>query len=169
MNQGKSRDWLQIAGNFSVVAGLILVALQINQSSNFVRAELGMHGTERYLMVDQTVADASFAAVWAKSYEHPADLTLAETIQIESYLRSLLSNLDGDNWLYELRIYEGNVDERSIPYVANIIGGNRFAMVWWGESKSDYDQTIIDKLDQYIANETSNFRIKRYERIKSRL
>ena len=169
MNQAKSRDWLQIVGNFSVVAGLILVALQINQSSNFVRAELGMHGTERYLMVDQILADASFAAVWAKSYEHPADLTLAEIIQIEAYLKSLLSNLDGDNWLYELQIYEGSTDDESVPYVANIIGGNKFAMAWWDESKSDYTPEIIGKLDQYLANQTSYFRIQRYERIRSRL
>ena len=169
MNQVKSRDWLQIIGNFGVVAGLVLVAFQVNQTSHFVRAELGMHGTERYLMVDQIIADASFAEVWAKSYEHPEDLTLAEMIQIEGYLRSLLSNLDGDNWLYKLQIYEGTVDEGSIPFFANIIGGNKFAMAWWDESKSDYEHSIVDKLDQYIATETSNFHIDRYERIKSRL
>ncbi len=169
MNQVKSRDWLQIVGNFSVVAGLILVAFQVNQSSHFVRAELGMQGTERYLMVDQILADASFAEVWAKSYEHPEDLTLAEMIQIEGYLKSLLSNLDGDNWLYELQIYEGTVDDYSIPWVADTIGDNRFAMAWWAESKSDYTPEIIGKLDQYLAGQTSHFHIDRYERIKSRL
>ncbi len=168
MNQVKSRDWLQIAGNFSVVVGLILVAYQINQGSHFVRAELGMHGTERYLMVEQITADASFSEVWAKSYEHPEDLTLAEMIQIEGYLMSLLSNLDGDNWLWDLQIYEGTVDE-NIPYHANIIGGNKFAVAWWNESKSDYTPEFVSKVDQYLANPTSHFRIDRYERIKSRL
>ena len=169
MNQVKSRDWLQIAGNFSVVAGLLLVAFQINQSSHFVRAELGMHGTERYLMANQIAVDARFAEVWAKSYEHPADLTLAEIIEIEGYLRSICGNLDGDNWLYQLQIYEGSVDAESVPHVANIIGGNKFAMAWWDESKSDYGAAIVGKVDQHIANQSSDFRIRRYERIKSRL
>ena len=168
MDQVKSRDWLQIAGNFSVVAGLVLVAYQINQSAYFVRAELGMHGTERYLMADQIVADTGFAEVWAKSYEHPEDLTLADMIQLEAYLTSLLGNLDGDNWLWELQIYEGTVDE-NIPHIANILGGNKFAMAWWDESKTDYVPEIVSKLDQHLANQPSHFRIERYERIKSRL
>jgi hypothetical protein len=168
MDQVKSRDWLQIAGNFSVVAGLILVAYQINQSAHFVRAELGMQGTERYLMADQIVADTGFAEVWARSYENPEDLTLADMIQLEAYLTSLLGNLDGDNWLWELQIYEGTVDE-NIPHIGNILGGNKFAMSWWDEFKTDYAPEIVSKLDQHLANQPSHFRIDRYKRIKSRL
>ena len=59
MNQVRSRDWLQIIGNFSVVAGLVLVAIQINQTSHLVRAELGSNASDRYLAVNQIFTDAS--------------------------------------------------------------------------------------------------------------
>jgi hypothetical protein len=168
MNQTRLRDWLEIVGIFSVVAGLILVAFQINQSSFLVRAELGSNAYDRMVSVDQTFIDANFAEVWAKSYEQPEDLTFAEMIQLEGYLTSLLDYLESEKWLYDLDIYEGSID-LLIPYFVGPIIGNRFATAWWAETKSIFDRDLADKIDQQIANSSVNFDIERYQRIRSRL
>jgi hypothetical protein len=57
VNQTNSRDWLMIIGNFSVVAGLILVAFQINQSSYLVRAEIGSNSYNRLVENDRMMLD----------------------------------------------------------------------------------------------------------------
>jgi hypothetical protein len=53
MARPKSRDWLQIIGNPSVVGGLALVALQLNQSTFLMRAELGSSSYDRVLAANQ--------------------------------------------------------------------------------------------------------------------
>jgi hypothetical protein len=85
MSQTKSRDWLVVIGNFSVVAGLILVAFQINQSAFLVRAEIGASSYNRLVENHRVTVDASFAAVWAKSLEQPANLTITEMIQLDGF------------------------------------------------------------------------------------
>jgi hypothetical protein len=66
MTQTKSRDWLVVIGNFSVVAGLILVAL---------------------------------------------NLKVSEMVQLDSYLYALIDSIEGDEWLYDIGIYDGSKDD----------------------------------------------------------
>ena len=169
MSEPEPRDWLAIVGNFSVVAGLILVAFQINQSSHLVRAELGSISFDRLISIDQIYTDASFAEVWAKSHEQPEDLTLAEMVQLDGFLLSYLDFLEAENFLYDLDIYKGSIDV-AIPSYVGVISGNRFAMAWWAETKWMYGPYMADLIDQQIANPSDEkLDIERYRRIMSRL
>ena len=168
MKKSRSRDWLQILGHFSVVAGLLLVAYQIHQSSHFIRAELGSNATDRYLAVNQILANPDMAAVWAKSHAYPENLTLEEMVHLEGYLSSLVANLIAEAWLYDLEIYEPALDH-AIPYFADIIGGNKFAVAWWAETKVSVPPHIVEKMDKRMASVAAHYDLKRYERMRSQL
>jgi hypothetical protein len=167
MSATKSRDWIQIAGNFSVVAGLVLVAFQINQSSYLVRAELGSNSYSQAVSIEQLAVDPELAEVLAKSLERPEDLTVSEMIQLEGYFNSLVIQLAGDNWLYELDIFEGSLDE-DLPYFVAAIGGNRFALSWWIEVRQTYPPAFVERVDTQLANPPFKIDIDRYRRIQSR-
>ena len=168
MNQSKLRSWLEIIGNFSVVAGLIFVAFQINQSTILVRAELGSISYDRLVAVDQTFVNENFARVWAMSHENPEDLTLAEMIQLDGYLTSFMDFLESEIFLYGLDIYEGSI-ELVIPFYSQTITSNRFASAWWSESKSVFSNDLVDLIDTEVANPSTNLDIERFQRIMSRL
>jgi len=167
MNPTKSRDWIQIAGNFSVVAGLVLVAFQINQSSFLIRAELGINSYNQAISIEQLGVDLEFAEALAKSHEQPENLTVSEMIQLEGYFNSLLIQLAADNWLYEIGIYEGSLDE-DLPYFVAAIGGNEFAMSWWIEVRPTYPADFVKRVDTHLANPPFKLNINRYRQIQSR-
>ena len=171
MSQTKSRDWLVIIGNFSVVAGLILVAFQINQSTFLVRAEIGTSSYDRLVENDRVTVDPSFAEVWAKSLEQPENLTISEMIQLDGYLYSLINSLEGDQWLYDIGIYEGS-NEDLLAYTSGFISSNRFAMSWWTEVKSKYQQyqpILVEEIDRQISSVQVENGVERFKRIQSRL
>lgn len=168
MAQPKSRDWLQIVGNLSVVAGLALVALQLNQSAHLMRAELGSSSYDRVLAANHMIVDGELAAVWAKTYEAPTELTLTEMVRLDGYLDSLVDNVEAEHWLLGLGIFEGSIEEMVSIY-AGIISGNKFAMSWWLEAKSNYPPDLVAQFDRHINNAAHPVDIDRYRRIKSRL
>ena len=171
MSQTRSRDWLVVIGNFSVVAGLILVAFQINQSAFLVRAEIGTSSYNRLVESDRVIVDPSFAEVWAKSLEQPENLTITEMIQLDGYLYSLIDLLEGDQWLYDIGIYEGS-NEDLLAYTSGFIASNRFAMSWWTEMKSEYGRyqpVLVDEIDRHISSLQVKNGVERFKRIQSRL
>jgi hypothetical protein len=171
VSQTKSRDWLVIVGNFGVVVGLILVAFQINQSSYLVRAEIGSNSYNRLVENDRMTLDPGFAEVWAKSLEQPESLTTSEMIQLDGYLHALIDSLEGDEWLYDIGIYEGSNDDY-LTYTCRLIGGNRFALSWWTEMKSEYrdfQPVLVEKIDKLLANAPFEEDLERLKRIQSRL
>ena len=171
MSRTESRDWLVIIGNFSVVAGLILVAFQINQSAFLVRAEIGSNSYNRLVENDRVTVDQSFAEVWAKSLEQPENLTISEMIQLEGYLNSLINSLEGDEWLYDIGIFEGT-NEDLLSYTSGIISSNRFAMSWWTETRPEhqkYQPVLVEKIDRQISGVPCESDVERLKRIQSRL
>jgi hypothetical protein len=171
MSQTESRDWLVVIGNFSVVAGLILVAFQINQSAFLVRAEIGTSTYNRLVENDRATMDPSFAEVWAKSLEQPENLTITEMIQLDGYLNSLINSLEGDQWLYDIGIYEGS-NEDLLAYTSGFISSNRFAMSWWTEVRSEYQKyqpVFVEEIDRQISGVQIENGVERFKRIQSRL
>jgi hypothetical protein len=166
-----SRDWLMIIGNFSVVAGLILVAFQINQSSYLVRAEIGSNSYNRLVENDRMMLDPSLAEVWAKSLTQPENLKVSEMVQLDSYLYALIDSIEGDEWLYDIGIYEGSNDDY-VAYTSGMISGNRFALSWWTEKKSEYQAFqpgLVEKIDRRISSVPIENHVEKFKRIQSRL
>jgi hypothetical protein len=171
VSQTNSRDWLMIIGNFSVVAGLVLVAFQINQSSYLVRAEIGSNSYNRLVENDRMMLDPNLAEVWAKSLTQPENLKVSEMVQLDSYLYALIDSIEGDEWLYDIGIYEGSNDDY-VAYTSSLISGNRFALSWWTEMKSEYQEFqpgLVEKIDRQISGVPLENHVERFKRIQSRL
>jgi hypothetical protein len=74
MDTAKVANWLQIIGNLGIVGGLVLVAVQINQSSEIARAEQISKGYE-YVMQIPVQMPVEVIDAYAKSYLEPLSLT----------------------------------------------------------------------------------------------
>ncbi len=85
MKAGKISEWLQVIGSFAVLAGLILVALQIQQNTVLVCAELQSNVSDAWINIDASKQSESFAIVLAKSIVEPQELTAAEILELDGY------------------------------------------------------------------------------------
>ncbi len=78
------KDWLQIIANLGLIAGLILVAIQINQNSEITKADLLARGYESVLQYQTARLGETPERVFAKAALTPDELTPEEVAIIRA-------------------------------------------------------------------------------------
>lgn len=76
MHADRTNKWLTLGANLGVLAGIILVAFEINQASRTSNAEMIDSFQDRWIAMDMSWQDAEFAAAWAKAMDNPEELSL---------------------------------------------------------------------------------------------
>jgi hypothetical protein len=157
-------------GNLAVLAGIILIAVEINQNSKLVEAQLASDDAAAWVAIDASKQGENFADVLAKAIERPEDLTLAEMLEMDGYLFTYLDQL----WRQEDLSTLGLSTELEPLVQASIdeFFGNEFAQAWWVESKFKFegdDSELFEIVDREIQNLSPTQDLEYFGRIKSRI
>jgi len=168
MNTGKIGEWLQVIGSFGVLAGLILVALQIQQNTVLVRAELLSNASDAWINIDASKQSETFASVLAKSIVKPHELTAAEILELDGYLFTYIDQLGRDRELYNLGVFD-TPPEALVRGSLSDYFGNEFARAWWAETKWKFNPDITEIIDREMESISVSQDIDYIERIKARL
>ncbi len=173
---GKMGQWLQVGANIGILAGLVLVALQMQQSLDLARIQLEKQEAEAYTATEMDIAGENFAQVWQKSIEQPQDLTLAE-------MRVMEAGLWGHGivrWVNSYRLYElGLLDDEEwkiavsadVPFAL----GNSYGRAWWEVLKNKphiaayIGQELIDHIDSVVKSSPTDYVKQNYRRIQQNL
>ncbi len=75
MDSNKFSNWLQVAGNFGLLAGLILVGFQINQNTEIARTGLTARSFELAMQMNLARMGENPEAALAKAATDPESLT----------------------------------------------------------------------------------------------
>jgi hypothetical protein len=160
--------WLELAVNLSVVAGIVLLALEINQNSRIVRAQLESEAASGWIAIDASKQSERFSATLAHAIESPEELSLAEMVELDGYLFTYIDQLSRHRALLEL----GLVDQ---PVAAMIDGsirdfmGNRYAQAWWAETKNKFSRELVGLVDERLSTVSPDQDLDYYLRIRGRL
>ena len=65
------------AANIGILAGLVMVILQMNQASEFLAHQLLRAEADSFIAAEHAYVGEDFALVWQKHLEEPENLTLA--------------------------------------------------------------------------------------------
>ncbi len=168
MKASKISEWLQVIGSFGLLAGLILVALQIQQNTVLVRAELVSNASDAWINIDASKQSESFASVLAKSIVNPQELTTAEILELDGYLFTYIDQLVRDRDLYDLGVFD-TPPESLVQGSLNDYFGNQFARAWWAETKWKFALDIVEVIDKEMQSISVSQDIDYIERIKARL
>src|SRR5687767_10385273 len=95
-----ARDIVEATGMISVVAGLVLVAYQINQATSIASAQARAEYSAGWRSVDSTRQSERFAEVLAKSIYYPNQLTPGEILELDAYYIGILDQIQSAkaNW-----------------------------------------------------------------------
>ncbi len=168
MKVKKISEWLQVIGSFGVLAGLILVALQIQQNTVLVRAELQSNASDAWIDIDASKQSESFASVLAKSIVNPQGLTAAEILELDGYLFTYIDQLGRDRILHEMGVFD-TPTETLVDGSLHDYFGNEFARAWWAETKWKFNVDIVQAIDKEMESISVIQDIDYIERIKARL
>jgi len=166
----KFGHWLQIGANVGLLAGLVLVALQLQQNTHLARATLIASQMESWVYFDQSNQSETFAVVLAKAVDSPEKLTNAEMLELTGYLRAALDLLNSHVILTDLGLF-GSPLQESVGSSVKQLFGNRFAIAWWAENRNEWGTTLRSIVDRSIA-EAADFETydqRKLDRIRSRL
>lgn len=137
MNSEKMGNWLQILGNFGLIAGLVLVAVQIQQNTTATEAQMISEAIAARNEFQLAIVGEDAAEALAKAIDDPANLTTKELI--------VLKNLQMANYIHRVRneriIELGYSTLRGPSDLSNATVyeylGNSFGMAWWQETSSE--------------------------------
>lgn len=148
-----TRDVVETTGLISVVAGLLLVAYQINQATDIASAQARADYSAGWRAVDGTRQSENFAQVLAKSIYTPNELTPSEILELDAYYIGVMDQIESAkaNWEAGIRTSHWQI---SLDNIALLYFGNEFSHAWWGFTREAYlardDGQFVATLDAAI-------------------
>lgn len=152
MGSEKLGRWLTLGANIGVIAGLILVAVQINQNTAITKAQMA---NDYYIadmalelaMMGENPADSFNKAVYA-----PDDITTADAAVLDRYFNYGMVQIQRLQKMDELGMaYEGWRER--VNYLRWHFG-NEVGQRWWNEVKEDYPEEFREYVDRILTEDS---------------
>ena len=139
MDQEKPNRRRQLIANLSIVAGLVLVGVQLMQNSEVLKLQLLYEESQRSIGIETLVIGEDAAQVWAKSLTDAAKLTLAEQRTMEAMLWSYTENLRANYMLSQYGLLEEEEWRKRVETDTAFYLANPYARAWWSNYSADTD------------------------------
>jgi hypothetical protein len=168
MNSDNLNKWLSLGANLGVLAGIVLLAFEINQANLNARADMVSSFQDRWVSMDLSWQGEGFAAARAKAIENPEKLTLTEMIQLDGFMWSYLDHIGTNRQLWGLGVFDEPLpsQEKIISENAVLFFGNRYSQAWWAENRENIEPSTAALVDREIAKLSTDENLKYYKRIR---
>ena len=157
MELSKTNNWLQILANVGIVAGLLLVGIQLKQNSDLLKIQLLYQESDRAMGVEALLVGEDGARVWAKSIEDPENLTLAEQRIMEALLWSYTEQLRSVKNLSEVGLLDDMEWRKRVENEAGFFYGSRYSAAWWKNFSPALSKGLRDAIDQQLAQHSVDY------------
>ncbi|HET6563796.1 MAG TPA: DUF4440 domain-containing protein [Xanthomonadales bacterium] len=171
MIQEKLNHRLQILANLGIVAGLVLVGVQLKQNSDLLKMQLLYEESERSMSIENLVVGEDAAQVWAKSLTDAPGLTLAERRVLEAMLWSYTENLRATHMLSEMGLLRNEEWRLRVMADSAFYLANPYARAWWTNYTEDPElpQDLVDAVNTRLAGAAYDFTSGYMKAITTRL
>ncbi|NIM00825.1 MAG: hypothetical protein GTO30_18965 [Acidobacteria bacterium] len=130
--------WLTLAANLGVLAGLVLVILEINQNTQLARAAYRSEGNVVTNQIWATVMGDRVADVLEKSVASPEEITHSDFIVLDAYLFPSLNLIYRDYQLAQEGLYDTADWKASVDVYVHWYLANPFGRAWWDEEAREF-------------------------------
>ena len=162
--------WLALAANLGLLAGLIMVALQLNQTSELARAQLINEGNIAVSQVWTGLMGEDSAEAIAKSIENPSEMTFADFMVVDAYLYTAMNIFHRNYRLAHEGVFDPTDWQQAIDSTATWFLGNAFGRAWWEEEARDFfEPEFVAYIDQHLARTSDGDSEFYWLKIKTRL
>lgn len=182
MEGGRVAYWLQIGANVGILAGILLVWVQIDQNTELVRYQLFNDRMSDYLDAEISRMGETPHATLARVVESPESMTYDDFIVLDAMLSRYLDHHLRNKRLQDEGLYdEGEehrwrahfdwvIDGKTSPF--GLYFGNPVAKAWWAEAGFWWDEEFDRAVDEAIAATSDDDSRKMYlgimERVRER-
>ena len=173
MDESRVVKWITIATNLAILAGLILLVMEIRQNNNLAKLQALQERRNVVQQSEMEYYDPEISKVWVKSIMEPENMTFSEIRAMEAYLTVQLYQA-GHIWsmgqaglMSEEEAREWMLDD------VDFIFSNTFAQTLWQVWGSDwshltgYDEAISSLDENQTKRDYENFQRLLKERVSS--
>ncbi|MEE4382176.1 MAG: hypothetical protein V2J02_09305 [Pseudomonadales bacterium] len=141
--------WIQIVGALGIVAGLVLVGLQLGQSARLTRAELGSGSMSYRQTLLTSVRGEGLADALAQAIEDPSALDTTQQVILDAWYADVLGQVLRQRYLLRLEVFQDPLG----PFAeiqARSYFGNGYAQAWWRRHRDGYPEELVALMDPVI-------------------
>ena len=134
--------------NLSVLAGLLLVAVQISQGTEITRAQLANDYYLADMQLELTMMGDAPVESWLKAVYSPEEITRQDAAILDRYFNFGLVQVRRLHQMRQLGLAEDVVLTEQVDYLAWHLG-NEVGRRWWAHYQSDDpDNEVVRLVDQ---------------------
>ncbi len=164
MNESRVTKWITIAINLAVLAGLILLVMEIRQNNNLAILQALQERRSLIQQSEMEYYDPEISKVWVKSIMEPENMTLSEIRAMDAFLNVQLFN-SGHIWsLGQAGLMSEEESREWILEDVNYAFGNTFAQTWWQVWGSSWSH--LTEVDEAISSLDENQTKRKFEAIQ---
>ena len=150
MDMARINPWLNLAANIGVIAGLVLVAVQINQNTEITKAQIA----NDYFLADMNLELAMMgddpASSWVKAVYSPDEITQYDAAILDRYFNYGVVQISRLEEMHELGLAPDDWQER-VNYLSWHLG-NEVGRRWWEYSKGGWPEDVIQRVDDRLES-----------------
>jgi len=151
MRESKRHDWLQLAGLFGVIAGLVLVAYEVRQANTIAEAEAIRSLYEGWDNVQIPGFESEFFEIYVKSFEDPQSLSSVEIMKMDAWLASHLNQYDRQLVMQKLDLDPYDAVEHFLGSF-DVYFGSEFSRAWYVKGARYWlEPELVEVIDREIA------------------
>ena len=157
MDSEKINRWLTLAANVGVIAGLVLVAVQIRQNTEITKAQIANDYFLSDMALELAMMGENPAQAWNKAVYEPDSLTTEDAVVLDRYFNYGLVQIHRLQEMDKMGMAHEGWEER-VDYLGWHLG-NEVGKRWWEAVKDGYPEDFRSKVDRLLAS--GNYRRNR--------
>ncbi len=162
----KLAAWLQVLGNFGVILGLVLVAVQIKQSSDLARVQMGHDAWIMNSQLEFGLLGENPQAVLARIWIDSEPLSDEDLVAADRYFTGLTFHAKRVAYANDagLNLYS---EETQASGIAQLFS-NRVGRAWWALNRDAVAADaprFRDRMDELLTIDAPNY----YERLRAEI
>jgi hypothetical protein len=160
--------WLTLTANVALLAGLVLVAYELNQNRSLARMELINQGNVAQNQVWAILMGELPGEVIARAIECPEEMTYADFMGMDAFLYTSMNALYRNYELAEEGIFTAEEWRQSVETYASWYLGNPFGRAWWTEeARTFFPADFASHVDDQISRRDDSYAY--WLKVRSRL
>lgn len=149
--KGTLANWLQVGANIGILAGLVMVALQMQQNEDLLRMQLTNEIYDSYITSDLAIGGDDMYKILQKSIDAPEELDYGEMRALESHTYSPLNRWINLYRLSEAGLLDSDLWRAQVAVDAPYVFGSPYSLAWWQVSRDTIPEDVLPKeLREYI-------------------
>lgn len=145
MDLSDLNSWLGIIANVGVIAGLVLVALQIRQNTEITKAQVANDWFLADMQLELAMMGEDPARSWAKAVFSPEDIDRYDAAVLDRYFNFGLVQVQRLERMHELGMADERWKER-VNYLRWHLG-NEVGRKWWAHFRGEFADDFAAMID----------------------